>query len=116
MKDIEKTVDAIMTLRENAETDFEKNLVEEFIEKFLNPPQETNLFVEKICPICGKKFLGRYNQKFCSDKCRRYDENHNRHLVEKICQNCGKKFLSNKHFHRQFCSTKCSAQYRFKKN
>ena len=115
MKDIEKTVDAIMTLRENAETAFEKGTVEKFIDKLLNPPEE-NLFEEKICPVCGKKFFQNHQvQKFCSAKCRRYNENHHKFLVEKICLNCGKKFQSNKYLHRQFCSQKCSNQYHFKK-
>ena len=116
MKDIEKTVDAIMTLRENAETDFEKKAIEKFIEQFLNPPEE-NILEEKICPICGKKFIPTNSvQKFCSAKCRRYDDRKNKFLVETICKNCGKKFQSNKYLHRQFCSSKCANQYHFKKN
>jgi hypothetical protein len=26
--------------------------------------------VEKICPSCNEKFIGRSDKKFCSDKCR----------------------------------------------
>lgn len=31
----------------------------------------SNFNIEKICEICKQKFIGRWNQKYCSSKCRR---------------------------------------------
>lgn len=27
--------------------------------------------VEKICALCGEKYIGHYNSKYCSDKCKK---------------------------------------------
>jgi len=70
---------------------------------------------EKICVQCGCKFLGVYNAKFCSDKCRRTFENAKRTRVIKICKNCGRAFDCRKDdLDCVFCSRECHYEFRNK--
>lgn len=47
------------------------------------------------CKVCGKEFIGYYNRKYCSLKCRDYFLLHHAPLPEsgvRICEECGKKY------------------------
>lgn len=88
--------------------------------------------VSKTCPICGKEFEGKTNQKFCSQDCRikhanansqkyraeyykknkeklkAYSREHSNkpvELTEKTCPVCGKTFMGNKK--EVYCSSEC---------
>ena len=42
---------------------------------------------ERVCEKCGKKFLGRYNAKYCSRKCARTG-NSNPNTSDTLCCTC----------------------------
>lgn len=75
----------------------------------------------KICPICGKTFTTRFNNKYCSAKCKRSDEpaptrkNYLIHTLgeylslENVCIVCGKTFLSKRK--ARYCSGNCRKRY-----
>ena len=111
MKNIDATVQAVMTLQQNAETEFEKKLVDKFIAKLLNQPKE------KVCPVCGKVFVpgSRQQHCYCSKKCRAHYYYQQSKKVEKICLNCGKVFYSSVWLQTQkFCSKRCFYDYQKK--
>ena len=118
MKDLDAVIDAVFILRQNSDSDFEKKLVQDFVENLLHPPSEQTsekFLYEKTCPVCRTKFqTNRENKKFCSLKCRHKDENSRYQQVNFVCQNCGKVCQASKFFNRKFCSKKCSAEYRRK--
>lgn len=77
------------------------------------------------CPICGKKFKPiKWNQKYCSEECKRYYEKAARHLAtaqqksdnlpydlsERICVICGKKFKP-RQWNQRCCSNVCGKRY-----
>ena len=74
------------------------------------PDLLTATFTEKICPVCGKKFMQTSaRQKFCSAACReKYHEKPP--LVEKTCPVCGKVFESN-FSTKKYCSNKCKNKH-----
>ena len=120
MKDLDAVIDAVFILRQNADSDFEKKLVQDFVENLLHQPSEQTsekFLYEKTCPVCRTKFqTNRENKKFCSLKCRRKDENSRYKDKPVVCKNCGKVFQASRYFNRKFCSKKCAGEYRFKKN
>ncbi|MDO4585651.1 MAG: hypothetical protein Q4D62_16340 [Planctomycetia bacterium] len=63
--------------------------------------------VEKVCPTCGKMFIGGGNlKKFCSDECRIF---RGRTLKRKICHRCGSLFITRKDT-QVYCSALCQIQ------
>lgn len=68
--------------------------------------------VEKVCAICGKKFLvheyRKYSSKFCSRECY-----HKSTITDKshVCKNCGSVF-TNKDKNKKFCSVECACEFR----
>ena len=64
------------------------------------------------CAICGEEFAVKtYNQKYCSDKCRRLAEG--KEDKTRKCLNCGKEFFSFS-AQRKFCCKECGNEYRKK--
>lgn len=71
----------------------------------LKPP------IEKICPICGKKFTLKrrdYDTVCCSYACGMIWRDRNKKPVEKICPVCGKNFVVPHWSKKIFCSNVCS--------
>lgn len=71
-------------------------------------------YIEKICPICNKKFIGRNTQKFCSYECssksQRVSERPSREDLKKLIKNesflaIGKKFNVSDNTIRKWCKS-----------
>ena len=63
---------------------------------------------QKICPVCGKTFFTRFNNQFCSAKCKHASDPNNSNL--KICAYCGESFFT-KHSNATFCSSNCRTKF-----
>lgn len=65
----------------------------------------------KTCKQCGKKFLGRIINIFCSKKCRGLSS---RKRIRLICENCNKNFKVKLYLKniQKFCSQNCYQNYR----
>ena len=97
---------------------------------------------ERICAVCGSKFIGYGNQKYCNWKCRYEEQKRRAHerwmnrvaadlhikkgrekpatpreeLPLPVCRNCGKEFKPHESA-QTFCCRACYADYnRSKKN
>ena len=80
--------------------------------------RERKKFFEKICPVCGKKFVTSISrQKTCSRTCGRKLGEQNiirppKFRMKKVCPECGKVFeVFAKHKEKKFCSQKCSLKF-----
>lgn len=74
----------------------------------------------KICPVCGKEFIPKRNEKYCSPECflehkREYDRKRSKIKWEKlrsgisktgICKHCGKEFVK-KSERQKYCTKEC---------
>ena len=66
---------------------------------------------EYKCLHCGKKFIGDYGSKFCSNRCKSaYRRANDLDLIEKSCVICGKSFMTNKYRPGDTCSASCRAR------
>lgn len=72
-----------------------------------------------ICPVCGKEFERAKRKKYCSQKCKKKQNNlYYRSKVNlgvkiiAICKNCGKE-LDNKF--KDYCSSECQKEYNSRK-
>lgn len=74
--------------------------------------------IEKVCPLCNKKFYRAQwqakKQTYCSQSCARKVSSRNyyksRH-VKRICQHCGIQFDTTKSSPKRFCSRLCVNKY-----
>jgi len=71
----------------------------------------------KICIICEKDFISRWNHtKVCSQECRkkwqhkRYSENIKNELEELNCRGCGERFIQ-KYMQQVFCNKECADKF-----
>lgn len=60
-----------------------------------------------ICRQCGKSFVGRKRNNYCSKQC--YHESI-KNTDPKVCLSCGKKFINRRK--RLFCSVNCRIEHR----
>lgn len=66
---------------------------------------------EYTCIQCGKKFIGHYHSKYCSNACKsKYRRDHHLDDVERTCVICGKKFKTNKYSKTKTCSRSCASK------
>lgn len=78
-------------------------------EKRGNKPRPT---YKKICPVCGKKFLGAKMAIYCSRACIAVQTYEGITVVEgeretRRCKYCGKNFQALKNRNREYCCGKC---------
>lgn len=64
---------------------------------------------QKICPTCGKTFSTRFNNQFCSAKCKHASDGDNL----KTCEFCGISFIA-LHKDARFCSVNCYNRFHYK--
>ena len=67
----------------------------------------------KECVTCGKKYVGHFQSKTCSDKCRKahiskgWKRRNPKSEIHKDCEYCGKSFEVYRAKRAKFCSVKC---------
>lgn len=71
--------------------------------------------MELTCQMCGEKFVGYPNKKYCSYKCARKANNKSSEKTI-VCENCKKKFRTRHHKTQNFCSLDCWNEFKTKNN
>lgn len=67
---------------------------------------------EKICTVCGKAFIPKYQtQQCCSVDCGMIS-GHEKLKKYHVCQNCGKKYIRSGGHPQKFCSRQCFTEWR----
>ena len=71
--------------------------------------------MEKTCPICGKKFLGRKSRVYCNKKCKYKAKNaarkrRDRHAATKEMKTCIVCGAVLKNWQHKFCSDACKKE------
>lgn len=80
--------------------DLSKQRVEQIAHRKDRPP------IEKMCLTCGKNFLAKTNQKYCSLECHRVAWYKKLGSREARCERCGQIFRTGRK-HKIFCSKRC---------
>lgn len=76
--------------------------------------EQRNLFVTKVCAVCGKEYqvmqFKSESSRFCSNNCRaQWRRDVGIDNIEVHCEICGAPFYTNKYAKKRFCSDECRA-------
>jgi hypothetical protein len=61
------------------------------------------MIIEKACPVCGEKIVGRSDKVYCCDHCRRIGNNKKNHDAERPILELNKNLRTNRMILRKLC-------------